>query len=315
MASAIYIPIGNPLNFTLDGYAPASQYNSKHVNDYQFEETIRPWESFVRWYQPWQINDSIKLQFHSQLGPAEMTLYDIDGVPVIGAALQQGAQSFFDPLLYIYQLNFSLAPISEGFYYMKIKFGTETSATFTSNVFEVREVFAETLLIEYSHFKHYADIYFENGFTSSVRIYGSIPYEKPGSANRVYENQDSDITLISTKPWNTWRLYTGGPEGIPNWAIMKYNIIVGCSSLKIDGKFYTKASDGASFEEQEQKDYPMRGWSIELRDKLNRMSKIITVAGDPVTNDEGLIVAINVESKGFVADDQGGSYYEVTDID
>lgn len=315
MSYEIRIPIINPLHFTLEGYTPAAQYNSKHVADYQHEDTIRSWQQFVQWFQPYQQNDTLKLHLHSQLGPVQANFYDQDDVPILlGVAFTQVVQSYFDPTLYVYQLSQSLATFPPGYYKMTITFGDPIEVTVFSNWFEVREIFEDTLLVEYKHFKHYQDAMFETGWSPNVRIFGSLVYNKPGSKNVVYENQGSDMTLIDTKPFNTFLLYTGGPEGIPDWAILKYNFIIGCSSLIIDGKYYTKATDGATFSDNSEKDYPMRGWSIELRDKLNRASKIITTAGG-LQNELGLTVVINVETKGFVNDDVGGSYQEVSDID
>lgn len=314
MALLIHIPKINPLHFTQKNYAAPAQYNFKHPDIFQFEDTIRTWEQNVGWYQPWQLNDSIKLQLHSQIAPVEVKIYDQHGYMIYQVAMQQGLQSFFDPTLFIYELDLSLNIFDEGFYQMEIEFGSPVLNTIVSNIFQIREsYFEDTILCEFFHRKHYADAYFEAGWTSSIRMFGTLDYEKPGSKNTVYEDQEYDTTLLDTKPFDTWRLYTGGPEGIPHWAIMKYNIIMGCSSLKLDGKYFTKATDGVNFEQRDEKEYPMRGWSIELRDKLNRRSQILT--GDGAQNTLGLTVSINVESKGFVADDLGGSYYEVEDIE
>jgi hypothetical protein len=310
---AIYIPNINPLHFTQDGYVPAPQYNSKHIRDHQFEETILPWQTHTHWFQPFQKNDSIKIQVLSDVGPVEATIMDKYNNPVFSAAFQQMQRSFFQPTMFIYQLDLSLGVFLSGYYRLKISFGSPITATVYSNPFEIQDKIENTLLLEYKHHKYYADAYFENGWNPSVRIYGTLVYEKPGSKNAVYENQESDMTLIDTKPFDTWRLFTGSSEGIPDWAIMKYNLILGCSTFKVDGRQYTKATDGTSFEQKEERDYPMRGWSIELRDKLNRASRIMDANG--VQNVLGLTVSVNVETKGFVSDDVGGSFYEVQDIE
>jgi hypothetical protein len=317
MAYLIRIPIINPLHFTLEGYTPAAQYNSKHIADFQHEETIRSWQQFVQWFQPWQRNDTMKFQVHSQLGPIYAHFYDQYDVPVLlDVAFTQRVQSYFDSTLYVYELSQAVSAFAAGYYKMKITFGSPVEVTVYSNWFEVAEAFPDSLLMEFKHYKHYQDAMFETGWSPNVRMYGSLVYNKPGSKNVVYENQESDMTLIDAKPFNTYTLYTGGPEGIPDWAIVKYNCMIGCSTVILDGKYYTKATDGASFSDNSEKDYPMRGWSIELRDKLNRASKLITSSGGSgIQNDLGLTVVINVETKGFVNDDAGGSYKEVSDVE
>lgn len=315
MQYSIFIPTINPLHFIQDGFSPLPQYNSKHIEDYQMEDAIRSWEQTVQWFQPWQKTDRIRLQLHSQLGPVNYEIINRYDDVVFTGNLQQIAQSFFDPSLYVYELDLALTVFDSGYYRMKLKFGSPVTVTTVSNWFEVSDTFDDSLLIEYKHFKNYADAYFESGWSPSIRIYGTLKYEKPGSVNTLYENQENDMTLLNSKPYSVWRLYTGGPEGIPDWGIIKYNIIFGCSDLKIDGRYHSRATDGG-FEERAEQDYPMRGWSIELRDKLARTSKILTSDGiGPSQNNLGLTVVINVESKGFVSDDAGGSYYELLDIE
>ena len=204
MALLIHIPKINPLHFTQKGYTAPAQYNYKHPDQYQFEDTIRSWEQNVAWYQPWQTNDSIKLQLHSQVAPVQVKIYNEFESLVYSTAMQQGLQSFFDPTLYIYQLDLALNIFIDGYYRMEIEFGSPVINTIQSNIFQIREGYVEeTLLVEFSHRKHYADAYFEGGWTSNVRMFGTLEYEKPGSQNTVYEDQQNDTTLIDTKPFDT----------------------------------------------------------------------------------------------------------------
>jgi hypothetical protein len=129
----------------------------------------------------------------------------------------------------------------------------------------------------------------------------------------VYPNQRQNVTLLNSKPYSGWRFYLGGPEGIPDFMIIKANVIFGCPNLELDGRFYTRATEGSQFEFREQEDYPMRGWNIELRYKFNRSGKVFITDGSGQAN-RRLRVAANVEALGFVTNDNGGSFFQVPDI-
>ena len=309
----IVIPDINPLHLTLEGYTPPPQYRSRNIRDYQFEDTIRSFETPVFYAQPWQMNDPIRLQIHSPIGFVRATVYDEFDAPIFGQDFAQIKPSFFDPSLFVYELDMDLSIFAEGLYRMRITFGSPIVATLVSNILYIKEEWKESSRIDYKHFKHYANVYFQSGFSPCIRIYNQLDYEEPGSVNTTFENQRANMTMINRKTFDVFRLYTGGPEGIPHVWISKYNIIMGCSYLNIDGILYTIATEGSKFTETKEKDYPMRGWSIELREKLNRTAKIITAEG--AQNNLGLVVAVNVESKGFVANDYGGSFYEVKDVE
>ncbi len=300
----------NPLHFVQKNKVALPQYRSRHIDDYHYEFTNYEWMQFVEWAQPWQQSDSIRLQVLSQAGPVTLRVYDNIGDLIFTDSLTQKEQSFFDSTLYIHELDLILAAFTEGYYRLELDFGGYVS--FESNTIFISDVIENSLLIEYSHFKYREGIYFENEFTTSKRIVGALPLEKPGSNNVVYTNQSNDQTLLSSRPFRTWRLYTGGPEGTPDFQVNNLNMMLGCSNLMIDGKLYTRATEGAQLEERSEEGYPLRGWSIELRDKLNRGSKVWDE--EVGLADGGLSVVINVEAKGFLSNDTGGSFYEVKDI-
>jgi hypothetical protein len=306
----IQIPEINPLHFVDLNYQPLPQYNSKSFLDLPFEETIHQWEQYLEYAMPWQNNDAIRLQISSEIGPIVIKVVNASGFIVLEQLMQQGSQSVFNPAKFIYECDIALTPFEEGYYVFELHVG---DTILRSNTLWIKDKHDHTLLVEYKHYRYFGEAYFETGFSPSLRIYGTMKYEKPSSKNVVYENQELDMTLLNAKPFNMWKLYVGGPEGVPDFVVFKMNHILCLSEVKVDGRKYVKASDGANLEPKEEENYPMRGWSIELRDMSNRMHRIYDEETGQIVDD--MIVAINVEARGFVSDDNGGSYYEVEDIE
>lgn len=318
------IPDLNPLHFVDAVPTVLPQFNYKHFADWQFKDTIRYFEQMVDWYQPWQKNDPIRLQLLSEVGPIKMTMIDYStGEPVdSGQNLVQKQQSFFFPGLFIYELDLDLSVYPSGTYQMMLEFSYPVLARVLSNPFIVDDLLIDTTRIDYKHSRYWGDTYFETGFSPAIRTWGTMGYDKPGSINVIYPNQNLDMQLVNGKPFNVWRYWTGGPEGIPDFMMPKLNSIFCLSDIKIEGRYYTKATEGSNFEDKSEEGYPMRGWSIELREKLNRPSRTWVV--DPEVplpgenggqNIAGLTVAVVVETKAFVSDDNGGSYHNVPVVD
>lgn len=325
MSQAFFkIPELNPLHFTDVAINQLPQYNYKHFSDYQFRDTIRFWEyDCGEWYQPWQLNDAIRLHILSEVGPVKFTLLDEWNHAIYVQNMQQVAVSFYNPTMFIYELDLDLSIFEPGIYRAQLEFGSPVLARVHSNPLEFNESLPYTLRTEYKHRRYLDDVYFETGWSPMIRTWGTLDYEEPGSVNKLFLNQGYDLTTVNVKTFNTWRFYTGGPEGIPLFMIPKFNEIFRCSELSIEGRFYTKAAEGTNWVKKDEQDYPMKGWSIELRDRFNRPSKIWEVDTEqPLPGGSGgqnqgaaIVAAIVVETKGFVSDDAGGSFYTVPDIE
>lgn len=307
------IPELNPLHFVEESFTQLAQYRSKHMGDWPFPATIRMWEQQLVYAQPWQLSDRIRLQIVSEIGPIKAVLVDMTGNIVFSQNLAQLQQSTLQPTFFIYQLDLALSVFPEGLYFLFLEFGSPVARRLQSNLLEFSTEFADSLYFEYKHFKFFGDAYFENGFSPSIRITGTLKFDKSAARSTIYEDQDADMQILAAKTYNLWKLYLGGPEGLPDFMVPKFNDILCMSDLKIDGRSYTRAVEGSQLEKKEEEGYPMAGYAIDLREKNQRNSRIWDVTSGQIV--QGTTAVINVEKKGFVADDQGGSFYEVTDVE
>lgn len=306
MSNQIFAPYLNPVRFVLQEPANIPQYVSKFMDDWIFENTIRDFETPATFRQKWLIDDSIKLQYTSNFSPLTLKLYDCTGKLIYSSVFDTKQQDFFNPGFYIRQIDFPLSAFDPGIYYFVIP-----EMSWVSDPFEILEEFKNSNYIEYSHSETYGDINFDIPFSPTIRTPSILKYKTPGSRDVIYPDSEESETLLHSVPFRLWRYILGGQGAVPPWFIDKIARIFGCDSLKIDGRLYTK-SEGANWEPVELDDYPMAGWSIELREKLNRDSLIF--------ENDTQIIGMNsmmavIDSKGFGMDDDGGNFLQIENVE
>jgi hypothetical protein len=316
MANILYDSFLNPVKFHKLDPSQLPNYTSRFQDDWAFRRTIQPWDQKVCFYQPWLENDSIKLQYVSNFNPISFQLKNDKDQLMISQDCITLQQDELRPAFYIRQVEIDLTPFPAGLYYLQ---RTAAGVVTVSDPFEIREapdsgeLFLEdpdpTLCIEFSHYEPYQGIKFQSPFSPAIRVPGILKPKAPGSKDTIYEDQLLNQTMITSIPYRVFDFILGGYKGVPPWFADKINRIFGCSTLSIDGRLYTK-SDNASFELTELDGYPMGGYSIELREKLNQDS--IATENDTVI--EGIAAAaLIIDNAGFGIQDQTG-YTEIISL-
>ena len=317
MANVLYDSYLNPVKFhKLDNVQPAN-YFSRFMDDWAFRRTIQPWEEKVCFYQPWAISDSIKLQYTSNFAPITLRLYNEAGILQATQAFVTLQQDELQPLFFIREISFDLSTYEPGKYF----FTRDAAGVLTySEPFELMpnedsgliclENQDPTLLIEYSHYEPRGGIKFFTGIILRIRVPAILRYKSPGAKDNVYEDQLLNMTMINSVDFRLLEFIAGGNRGIPPYLIDRLARAFGCSDLKIDGRLYTK-NEGSNFEPAILDSYPMRGWAIELREKLNRDSVI--------TEDDTIIegqaaAALLIDAKGFGIDGGATEYQEIISL-
>jgi hypothetical protein len=104
------------------------------------------------------------------------------------------------------------------------------------------------------------------------RVYGGFDTNDftPASKDVVYKDQRFDLTQLDSLPFDCTKLTIGDGGGIPNWQAGIINRILSCSYFNISGRKYIK-NEGVKLEKISEKNYPMRGWKIDLADETNEM--------------------------------------------
>lgn len=301
-----FLPHINPVRYVDLNPAAAPQYMSQHMDDYPFYETILPWQQKTRFYQHWQTSDTIHQQVTSAIGPVTLKVLDEDGNLVQAENFTQVLENAYAPGTFIYQNSLPLSSFPEGIYFLQLVVG---DLTLQSEPLIILDKIETSLLVQYKHYEYFSGVEFATGFHPSIRIPGTLTYLKPGNERAVYEDQPKNLTTLKSTPFRVWQLAVGTSEGVPDYLIDQINSITGCADLSIDGRLFV-VDEGAEFEVSEEEDYPMRGWTIEVRERQNRGAR--GYENDNLVN--GLMaVVINTDSKGF-GNNSGTDIYQLKDI-
>jgi hypothetical protein len=309
MANTLYVPYLIPVKFHELDPLEVAQYNSKFMDAVEYIETVESWKEMQPYYQPWQQSDTIKLQVMSNYAPISIKLIGENDSEVHQDNMVQVKENAHDPGMFIYELSIALSTIDEGWYYLKLECGNPVALTLVSEPLCIKETHSNSLLLTYAHPSYYGDVVFETGYDPEMRVNGKVTFKSPASKDTFFEDQVLNMTLLNSVPFRIYDLILGDSYGIPDYLIDKLNRILGCSDLIIDGIAFTK-NEGAKLEDKEVEDYPLRGWTIELREKLNRHSRYYQ---NEQAQDRIAAVVLNVDSKGF-GNNQGGTVYSLTDI-
>lgn len=317
MATTLYDSFLNPVKFhQLDNIQP-NNYFSRFMDDWAFRRTIQPWEQKVCFFQPWSKYDNVCLQYTSDFGPIVLRVYDEEGTLLLTQAFVNKQQDELRPTFYIRQIEMSLSSLAPGKYF----FTRDAAGAITySEPFEILDTedsgicltnHNPTLLIEYSHYEPTGGLKFFVPFAPKIRVPGIVKYKNPASKDNIYEDQLLNQTLINSVHYRIWQFIVGGYRGIPPWFIDKIARIMTCSDVKIDGRLYTKSNENSNFEPTLLDDYPMAGWSIDLREKLNRDSQVIE---DDVVIEGIAAAAIIVDNEGFGISGGDTSYSQINSL-
>ena len=305
MANKVIYSSSNCLQMFLPDWDRDNRYNSKDFDDYDFTDTILPFEQMTSYCQPWQLNDTINLQLLSNLS-VNFVLKDcrtdavIDTIP-----FDSVLESAEEPGLFIREVSVPLSGYDEGCYYVELDFGGVFSLR--SGDLNFAELHEGTLLVEYKHFENREDLFFETGFFPSVRIYATNRFDRPSQKATVYEDQVLNLSALRAVKYRLWNLVIGGSYGIPDYLADMIGGIIGMSDFRLDGKNYTVA-DGEEMEPNGIDLYPMRGWTVKLRERYTRGGKIFE---NDIPVEGNIIVMSNVDMKGF---NMEGSQVIITDV-
>lgn len=316
MANTLYDSFLNPLKFhKLDNVQPAN-YLSRFMDDWAFRRTIQPWQEKVCFYQPWSNYDTIPLQYTSNVGPIVLKLYDEVGSLKATANFNDVMQDELQPTFYIRQIAFPMTGYDPGKYFFVREIAGSPMYSEPIEIIDVEDsgICLEnqdpTLYLEYSHYEPVQGIKWFTPFEGKIRIPGILQFKQPGAKDNLYEDQLLNMTLINSVPYRIWQLIVGGNRGIPPWFIDRIARILSLSNVSIDGRLFTK-NEGASFEPSLLDAYPMAGWVIDLREKLNRDTQIIE---DDVVIEGIAAAAIIMDNKGFGIDGGDTEYSQINFI-
>lgn len=288
----IIIPYLNPLNLVEVAPVEIPQYVTKFIDDYLWSERLQPQQMGVKpFYQLWQNSDVIPIQLQSDMGQITVYVINCKRKQIDSFIMTPKQQNKYEPGMYIYEAFISLTPYPPGKYMLVFKVG---DSALVSEPIHIKARHENTFLFQYKHRNYRGNVIFETGIEMNVRAVCNIKLQAPQSKDTLYEDQVLDMTLIKSVPFTVYDLTI---EQIPDWYSKIFGWVMGCSSVRINGHYFTKNGEGAKFEKEVKAYYDaLANYKLELRDSTNRNSKVFSATEN--TNEE-LTITLNVDSKGF----------------
>lgn len=295
MANIINIPFLCPVRFVELDPVELPQYLTRHFDDYWFKEQVQGYETVVNYKQKYQTSDTIYLQFEANFAAIQMQVIDCDQNVLLTQSATQVRANKYLPGYYVYELTLSLAPFDPGTIYLKLNLGLG-SKFMISEPIEVAEKWPNTILFQYNNSKYHGDVIFETGIVFGFRCEAVIRRLDPSSERTFYRDQKLNPTQLKVRPFRGWELGIGHLYGIPDWVIDLMNWVWSCENVQCDGKSFAVLDD-SKFEDQEiHKQYPLRHWTLNVQEGINRASKIV---GVNVNSNKKLTIAYQIDGTVF----------------
>jgi hypothetical protein len=311
--ATLYIPELNPIKFY--EYSPAvfDEYMTKFMDDYQFTDQLLPWQEKVKYKQKWQTSDSFPLQMESDFDPLQIDVMDFTDNVVLSFNAQLQLPNKYITGLYVYQFTISWASIPPGCYYLRLSNGNLSELHMFSEPIQVADVHPNTILLQYKNSRYLGDVVFETGVEFAFRAEGSFGPVDPGVVLQAYEDQKANPQILSARPYRVWPLTIGGSFGVPDWVVNLFSLIWCCNSVRVDGKSFARSGD-AKLSYKGEDNYPMRAVTLELREGINRGSKIVN---PNINTNMKLVIIGNINTRlfGDTSENAASNLIPITDTE
>lgn len=253
MSAYILIPDLNPVKYVEKDIL---DIDNVHLFDkYNYEHIVQRFEGYKDYTQKWVNGDLVK----QQLWTKDVDICNIDMVDCKGILIQNypGNVSLSNFLINsiaynILQFDTDTIALPIGRFFFIINYTVTGNPNTYKLISEPQEVVAElkpSILLKYSNSFNEFNTIFKTSFGSFfsqhffLRVEGRVISEKPNSIRQTYEDQRLDLTLLSAKPFDTWRFKFGSGLGIPEWMGAKINMAISCNNVTVDSIQFTFIDD------------------------------------------------------------------------
>lgn len=306
------MPFLNPVNWVKVSPDQIPQYNSRWMDDYFWKNRLNEFQKAAKqFYQLWQTNDVISVQLENNGGQISIETRNCKG-QLVGSPyiMQQKQQNTFDPSYFLYEAHMSQGLVPPGVYFHIARVGVSpVTDVLISEPFSIATKHAATILLQYKNRIHKAGMIFETGIEPWLRVKAYLEMIDPESEDVTFEDQISDIVTLKSTPYRVFRLHI---EQIPDWLINILNYVLGCSSVRLDGVYFSKNSDAKIEGKNPANNNALKNYTVDLRESKNTEGKIFD--SDVVSSDE-ITLSVNTTSKGFADTSQDASSSVVTFLD
>lgn len=172
--------------------------------------------------------------------------------------------------------NIDFQGLSEGLYKLSIIASARDASELKSIPLCLKENHSETVAIQATNTDNIQDIPFEDGVSFFYRVQGGF-FDKalsPKSDDTSYQNEDADFVLLSSVPYESYKLNIGGTGGVPDYMQRLFNRVFSLDTIDINGEPFTKL-EGAEWSAIEEDEYGFRSWELEVVRTENLDSELV----------------------------------------
>src|SRR5688572_27038626 len=165
----IILPYINPVNLFEIEPVTIPQYLSKFIDDYRWADRLTPQQQMIQpFYQPWNNNDVVSVQFQNNGGQVTVYLVNCQGKKIDSFIATPKQQDKYQPDFFIYESHISLTPYPEGRYFFMYEIGVPVSNVLISEPILIQAEHPGTLLLQFKHRKFRGNMIFETGIEPSI---------------------------------------------------------------------------------------------------------------------------------------------------
>jgi hypothetical protein len=301
MSSHFKLPFINPFRFVKYGVEDAVHF------DDDWSCSLRAhYERDVRYKQKWVKSKTTKLQCESSIYPDNLIVYNVNRAVVYN---YMWTPVFVGVNYTIYECEVDFSSLADGVYflYQFVGFNTSLEWELISEPIDVRASWSNTLQITYKHSYNDYDVAWTTGIEMLFIIEAGIKELTPERDRTAHISQTADVTTLWGVPSRSFKLLVGLAPGVAEWVIDLLNRIFLCDYISINGMRYQNP-EGAKWEIQRVKGYPLVGAQIDIVPEFNNMSHEFADATEIAA---GIVTAYNIETAFFGP----GALVPITDIE
>lgn len=262
------IPHVSPFKFYKNTATPGV-----HFDDDWFKNRIAPFDTITDYMQRWKVGDDTTLQIISTIAPGKLEIYnckktkvgELDFSPVLTSAsfpatvhqvnvnLDTAYASGANPVLYLY---FKCQTLDTAFEWISEPINVKTSWPNTS------------IIQAWNNTNDYGAYFYGTGYRPKFRIEAMIRDYEPAFDNTSFADQLRNTKKLSAMPYRKFKLQVGTAPGVSEPAMDILNRMICLDNWKISDKQFAVA-DGAKWDINRQKNWPLIGGSIDVVEYLN----------------------------------------------
>ena len=289
----------SPVQFFSENEVLDPQINTYNRYKFPFIQQVANWINKNNYYQKWQNNDTISLQFITNgLSALVYNLYNCSGILVASNVTIPQVYSFGVAAPYlIFEIDIEINSYATGIYFLEILAGSGGSqAALLSEGLYIASSWPQTVLLKGISSFNTQNIFFDTGYAPQMRVEGILGNMFKRKFKRYsYIDQVQDSKTTQAFPYDVCDFWQGLSDGQPFWVTQKVTDWLLWDGTSIEDEPLGYDGD-AEPEETFIPGNPKPYVKHSLRSTKNVFANVATAIG--TSDDSSLLVTVDAVSMG-----------------